>query len=93
MVVLSFLVCFFDTKLTWRVHVSKVINKCKKVVNLLRCLAGLVYGPAAKSVLVKYSPNQSTENWYGSWVVFPSLFFAGRDRRNDTLVMEKVTSG
>ena len=31
---------WFDEKLTWNVHLDKVNNKCKKVINTLCCLSG-----------------------------------------------------
>ncbi|KAL2088359.1 hypothetical protein ACEWY4_015258 [Coilia grayii] len=36
----KFLGVSFDSRLTWRVHVSRVVDKCKNVLNLMRCLAG-----------------------------------------------------
>lgn len=36
-----FLGVYFDTKLTWREHIKYTVYKCKKVLNVMRCLAGL----------------------------------------------------
>jgi len=41
---------FFDTRLTWREHVSKIIDKCKRVMNLMRCLAGTEWGADVASL-------------------------------------------
>lgn len=40
----KFLGVLFDVKLTWRAHVSRVVDKCKNVLNLMRCLAGREWG-------------------------------------------------
>lgn len=39
-----FLGVWFDEKLTWNTHLDKVKNKCKKVINILRCLSGQEWG-------------------------------------------------
>ncbi len=39
-----FLGVYFDTKLTWREHIKYTVYKCKKVLNVMRCLAGLEWG-------------------------------------------------
>ncbi len=31
---------WFDARLTWKVHIDGVVNKCKKVLNVMRCLVG-----------------------------------------------------
>ena len=45
---------WFDGKLTWKVHLEKMINKCKKIVNILRCLSGQTWGPSRASLLNIY---------------------------------------
>ena len=35
-----FLGVYFDTTLTWAEHIEKVVGKCKKVLNVMRCLTG-----------------------------------------------------
>lgn len=39
-----FLGVHFDERLTWRAHIEKVVNKCDKVINMMRCLAGSNWG-------------------------------------------------
>ncbi|KAL4000886.1 tudor domain-containing protein 1/4/6/7 [Sarotherodon galilaeus] len=34
----KFLGLWFDERLTWGVHVQELVDKCKKVLNILRCL-------------------------------------------------------
>ncbi len=35
---------WFDARLTWKVHIDSVVNKCKKVLNVMRCLVGSEWG-------------------------------------------------
>lgn len=35
--VFCFLKVLFDTRLTWNIHINCVIDKCKKVINVIRC--------------------------------------------------------
>ena len=42
--VVRFLGVYLDEALTWRQHIDKVKDKCKKVNNLLRCLVGREWG-------------------------------------------------
>ena len=39
-----FLGMTFDSRLTWREHVKGIVRKCKGVLNIMRCLAGLKWG-------------------------------------------------
>ncbi len=39
-----FLGVVFDSKLTWREHVRNVEGRCKKVINIMRCLTGVDWG-------------------------------------------------
>ncbi|XDV17936.1 hypothetical protein PO909_023724 [Leuciscus waleckii] len=40
----------FDARLTWAGHIEKVIVKCKKVLNVMRCLAGVDWGASRKAL-------------------------------------------
>lgn len=40
----TFLGTWFNERLTWNVHIDKMINKCKKVLNVMRCLVGTEWG-------------------------------------------------
>lgn len=35
---------FFYSKLTWRTHITKTRGKCKKVINVMRCLTETEWG-------------------------------------------------
>ena len=39
-----FLGVYFDARLTWKEHVGQVEDKCKKVLNVMRCLPGVEWG-------------------------------------------------
>lgn len=52
--VVRYLGLWFDTKLTWRIHVKKVETKCKKVINVIRCLSGLDWGADRTSLMTMY---------------------------------------
>lgn len=34
----KYLGLWFDKRLTWSVHIQKMVEKCKKVLNVMRCL-------------------------------------------------------
>lgn len=40
----KFLGLWFDERVTWAVHITKVEDKCKKVLNIMRCLVGREWG-------------------------------------------------
>lgn len=37
----KYLGIWFDQRLTWAVHIQKIIDKCKKTINVMRCLCGV----------------------------------------------------
>ncbi len=39
-----------DTKLTFAIHIQNIIDKCKKGINILRCLAGVEWGASRHSL-------------------------------------------
>lgn len=39
----TFLGIWLYGKLTWKVHIPKIIYKCKRVLNVMRCLVGREY--------------------------------------------------
>ena len=51
----KFLGVFFDTRLTWRTHISRVVDRCKNVLNLMRCLAGKEWGADLASLKLIYT--------------------------------------
>lgn len=40
----KFLGVWFDDRITWAIHIQKVVDKCKKVLNIMRCLVGREWG-------------------------------------------------
>lgn len=40
----KYLGIWFDERLTWKIHIGKMTEKCKKVLNILRCLKGNDWG-------------------------------------------------
>lgn len=37
---IRFLGLWFDSKVTWNCHLSKMEEKCKKILNVMRCISG-----------------------------------------------------
>ncbi len=60
-----FLGVWFDGKLTWKVHLDKINDKSKKVINKLRCLSGWEWGASRSSL----------QNIY--WALMRSVFDYG----------------
>jgi len=46
----KFLGMVFDARLTWAGHIEKVLVKCKKVLNVMRCLVGVDWGTDRKAM-------------------------------------------
>ena len=40
----TFLGLWFDERNTWAVHIKKVVDRCKKIINVMRCLVGYDWG-------------------------------------------------
>ncbi len=53
--VIRFLGMWMDTKLNFRIHIQKMVDKCKKAINLMRCLAGVEWGAYRQSLKRVYS--------------------------------------
>lgn len=34
-----------DTRLMWTEHINKIVSKCKRVLNVMKCMAGQAWGP------------------------------------------------
>lgn len=62
---IRFLGVLFDAKLTWRQHVNKLKDKCKKVNNLLRCLSGRDWGATRASLMNIYQAIMRASLDYG----------------------------
>ena len=49
-----FLGLWFDEIITWNVHIQKINEKCKKVLNVMRCLVGSEWGAERTSLKTIY---------------------------------------
>ena len=61
----KFLGVIFDRKLTWKAHISYIIEKCKKRLNLMRMVSGQFWG-ATKTLLLIYKSLIRSVLDYGS---------------------------
>ena len=50
----KFLGMWLDSKLTWSVHINAIIDKCKKRLNLLRCVSGTLWGNKYEILMMIY---------------------------------------
>lgn len=55
-----------DNKLTFSIHIKKLIDKCKKGINIMRCLAGVEWGARSHSLKRIYSVLIRSAIDYGS---------------------------
>ncbi|MGL4867482.1 MAG: hypothetical protein ACRC4S_02325, partial [Cetobacterium sp.] len=53
--VIRFLGMWFDAKVTWNNHISKMEGKCKKILNVMRCISGREWGADRLALKVIYS--------------------------------------
>uniref|UniRef100_A0A3B5Q0T1 Reverse transcriptase domain-containing protein n=1 Tax=Xiphophorus maculatus TaxID=8083 RepID=A0A3B5Q0T1_XIPMA len=67
----KFLGLWLDEKLTWENHIQKVVNKCKRVLNVMRCLVGSEWGAERKALKSIYTGLIRSVFDYGS-IVFGS---------------------
>jgi hypothetical protein len=66
----KFLGIIFDRELSWRPHISQVVDKCKKVVNLMRSLSGETWGASKQSLLTIYRTLVRSRIDYGCEVYY-----------------------
>lgn len=69
--IVRFLGMWMDSKLNFRIHIQKLIEKCKKGINVLRCLSGAEWGARCQSLKRIYCAVIRSNNDYGS-VVYSS---------------------
>ena len=50
----KFLGLWMDERLTWKSHIEKIVFKCEKVINILRCLAGSDWGADRDTLTMIY---------------------------------------
>ncbi len=65
----KYLGVWFDERLMWAVHIKKIIDKCWKMLNVMRCLAGREWGPERSAPKSIYSISVRSVLDYGC-VVF-----------------------
>lgn len=51
----KYLGLWFDKKLTWANHIDRVVDKCKRILNILRCLRGKEWGANRVSLKTLYT--------------------------------------
>ena len=61
-----FLGLIFDSRLTWREHVKRIVEKSKGVLNVMRCFAGLEWGADFTSLKYIYVALIRSRIEYGS---------------------------
>lgn len=47
---IKFLGVWLDEKLAFSIHIEKLVTKCKKTINLMRCLVGCEWGASFNSL-------------------------------------------
>ena len=50
----KYLGLWFDPTLTWNIHISKLVTKCKKPLSILQCVANENWGADRKSLINLY---------------------------------------
>ena len=40
----KFLGLWFDERITWALHIQNIVDKCKNILNVMRCLVGSEWG-------------------------------------------------
>jgi len=53
--VFKYLGVWFDRKLTWAFHIQKMVEKCKKILNVMRCLCGFEWGASGSALRAIYT--------------------------------------
>uniref|UniRef100_A0A3B3BBF5 Reverse transcriptase domain-containing protein n=1 Tax=Oryzias melastigma TaxID=30732 RepID=A0A3B3BBF5_ORYME len=62
----KFLGVIFDARLTWKKHVDNIESKCKKVINVMRCVAGRDWGASCSALKRIYQALIKSVLDYGS---------------------------
>ncbi|KAI2646647.1 RNA-directed DNA polymerase from mobile element jockey [Labeo rohita] len=45
---------WLDSKLSWKEHIDKIVNKCKRVLNIMKCMAGQEWGADRRALKTVY---------------------------------------
>ena len=64
----KYLGVIFDSRLTWIDHIKRIEDKCKKVMNVMRCLSGREWGASCASLKTIYVAMVKATIDYGSIV-------------------------
>ena len=64
----KFLGVWFEERMTWSVHVSKILLKCEKVLNVMRSLAGCEWRADKETMLLIYQATIRSSLDYGCFV-------------------------
>ena len=62
----KFLGLHFDSKLSWKIHVTNLLDRCQKKLNVLKYLRGTTWGADRKSLLMVYKSLIRSHLDYGS---------------------------
>lgn len=65
---IKFLGLWFDEKLKWNIHIQKIVDKCKRKLNILRCLVGSDWGAERQSLKQIYTGIIRSDLDYGCLV-------------------------
>ncbi|XP_013879364.1 uncharacterized protein LOC106528677, partial [Austrofundulus limnaeus] len=63
---IRFLGIWFDGKVIWNNHIQKIIDKCKNILNIMRCLAGKEWGADRTALKKIYTAMIRSNIDYGS---------------------------
>ncbi len=50
----KFLGVWFEERMTWRVYIDQIVDRCEKVINILRCLVGRDWGGDRNTLMMIY---------------------------------------
>ena len=53
--IFKYLGVWFDKRLTWAHHIQKMIDKCKRILNVMRCLCGVDWGATRSALKTIYT--------------------------------------
>lgn len=53
--IFKYLGVWFDKRLTWACHTQKMVDKCKRILNVMRCLCGIDWGATRSALKTIYT--------------------------------------
>lgn len=71
--VVRFLGIWMDLKINFKIHIQKLVDKCKKALNVMRCLAGVDWGACQQSLKIMYFALIRAAIDYGNMVDYIAL--------------------